>query len=532
MASKTLPDGRKVLVGSKADPDSTSYVPRATSSLPSTYDTLEQVKTRATELMTPSPATPERTPRYTSTPSSNAAPSSARIYDNDGSYSYAAPAPKSAEQIQKEMMRSAQGEVNALRDYENTLLDEQRVINEKNDRSTSSINTLTGLAGSTEANIQQQKTTEAGQKANQKIQAEVAVKIQSLLGNIRTSAVNEARAQREEARLDEETRLKNRAARQEEATSQLTNLAASGVTYDGMKQADPQGFAYLAKQFGGEDALKGAFVLNTPQSAILDKKLVGSTYVISKQNPLTGKVTVETVDIPGLPPDYSSSVDLGDRIMFFDPSDPQGKQFFMSKGMTPSQAASSAGDGYGGYNDDQNKVITRVDDKVSKNDTYKKTNNMRSYVDNVNTSLSQNTGTGDLAAINQFQKVIDEGAVTRDQDVKLIQSSQSLVNRLKSYEKKLSKGEQLSPELRTEMRTAANAMYEAQVKALSKDPFIESKKSELERYGIDPNDTIIGELGAFSAGGDLRSQVDAAGYDYDAMKADNLSDEEIQAAIQ
>lgn len=477
---------------------------------------------------------PERTPRYTSTPeiNTNARPSDARIYNSDGGYSYAAPAPQSAEQIQKEMMRSAQGEVNALREYESTLLNEQKVINEKNDRSTSSISTLTGLAGSSEANVQQQATTDKGQQANKAIQNEVNVKIQSLLGNIRTSAVTEARAQREEARLDEETRLKNRTARQAEAATQLTNLAAGGVTPTGLKTADPASYQHLVNQFGSEEALKGAFVLNTPQDQILDKKLVGSTYVISKQNPLTGKITVETVDIPGLPPDYSSSVDLGDRIMFFDPSDPQGKQFFMSKGMTPSQAASSAGGGYGGYNDDQNKVITRVDDKVSKNDTYKKTNNMRSYVDNVNTSLSQNTGTGDLAAINQFQKVIDEGAVTRDQDVKLIQSSQSLVNRLKSYEKKLSKGEQLSPELRTEMRTAANAMYEAQVKALAKDPFITSKKSELERYGVDPNDTIIGELGAFSTGGDLRSQVEAAGYDYEAMKADGLSDEEIQSAIQ
>lgn len=474
-------------------------------------NTLEQVEDRAAQIALERNATPPtRLPRYTTQTTGR---ESDLGYSTSGG-GYSTTTAKTPEQIQESMVRSAQSEVNALREYEKTLLDEQAIVNQKNDRSTAAINTLTGLAGSTEADVQQQKTTAAGQKANQAIRAETEVKIQTLLGNIRRSAVEEARAQREEARLDEETRLKNRTARQQEAVSQLTNLAAGGVTYEGLKTSDPKGFAYLAKQFGGEDALKGAFVLNTPQSAILDKKLVGSTYVISKQNPLTGKVTVETVDIPGLPPDYSASVDLGDRIMFYDPSDPQGKQFFMGKGMTPSQAASSAGGGYGGYNDDQNKVITRVDDKVSKNDTYKKTNNMRSYVDNVNTSLSQGTGTGDLAAINQFQKVIDEGAVTRDQDVKLIQSSQSLVNRLKSYEKKLSKGEQLSPELRTEMRTAANAMYEAQVKALSKDPFIESKKSELERYGIDPNDTIIGELGAFTPAdsGEETYEVDGTTY--------------------
>lgn len=340
-----------MLVGSKADPN-------AVSSYGKTYDSstsagkegiLEGVTKRIGELSTlTTPETTERTPRYTSTSNYNASPSLARIYNSDGSYSYAAPAPKSAEQIQKEMMRSAQGEVNALREYENTLLNEQKVINEQNDRSTSSINTLTGLAGSTEANIQQQKTTEAGQKANQKIQAEVAVKIQSLLGNIRTSAVNEARAQREEARLDEETRLKNRAARQQEAASQLTNLAAGGVTPTGLKTADPKSYQYLVDQFGSEEALKGAWVLSTPTDQILDKKIVGNNFIISKMNPITGKVSVETVAIEGLPPDYSQTVDLGGQIMFYDPSDPQNKQFFVNKSMTPSQASSGGSGGSSG----------------------------------------------------------------------------------------------------------------------------------------------------------------------------------------
>lgn len=62
MASKTLANGKKVLVGSKADPDSKSYKPKATdSSKQSTMDTLTAVKNRATELIaargTPPPTT-------------------------------------------------------------------------------------------------------------------------------------------------------------------------------------------------------------------------------------------------------------------------------------------------------------------------------------------------------------------------------------------------------------------------------------------------------------------------------------------
>jgi hypothetical protein len=81
----------------------------------------------------------------------------------------------------------------------------------------------------------------------------------------------------------------------------------------------------------------------------------------------------------------------------------------------------------------------------------------------------------------------------------LIQNSQSLINKLKTKIKGLEEGDQLSPELRTEMAAAVTSLYTAQVKALAKDPFIQSKKSELQRYNVDPNDTIIGELGAFDS---------------------------------
>lgn len=146
------------------------------------------------------------------------------------------------------------------------------------------------------------------------------------------------------------------------------------------------------------------------------------------------------------------------------------------------------------YNNNQIKYITSLNEAVSKNDTYKKTTNAKTYTDNVITALSQGTGTGDLAAINQFQKVIDEGAVTRDQDVKLIQQSQSLVNSIQSKFKKLGTGQQLSPQLRNEMKDAVAQLYNGQVQALQKDPYIASKLAETRLYGVNATDTILGEI--------------------------------------
>lgn len=240
--------------------------------------------------------------------------------------------------IQRRMTRDAQSEINSIRDYGRSLLSEQAELNDKADRSTAARSTLSGLAGSSEADVAQAETSEKGRKANERISTAVESQVQGILSDIRKSSVTEAREQRNEARLDEASRIASRAARRTEASESIKNLSVAGVTVEGLKKTDPKGFEYLAKQFGSEEALRGAFILNTPQDQILDKKVQGSKYIISKQNPITGKISVEVLDIPGLPPDFSQSVDLGDRVMFYDPSDPT-KQFFVGKGLTPTEAA-------------------------------------------------------------------------------------------------------------------------------------------------------------------------------------------------
>lgn len=149
------------------------------------------------------------------------------------------------------------------------------------------------------------------------------------------------------------------------------------------------------------------------------------------------------------------------------------------------------------YSQAQGKYIDKVNMDVSKNATYTKTNNMKNFVQTVLTALSQENGISDIAAINQFQKIIDEGAVTRDQDVVLLQGAQSLANSLALKVDKLKSGDQLSPDQREQMKTLINSIYSAQLNALEKDPYISSVKKGLERNGIDEADTIISELDGF-----------------------------------
>lgn len=163
------------------------------------------------------------------------------------------------------------------------------------------------------------------------------------------------------------------------------------------------------------------------------------------------------------------------------------------------------------YSPAQEKVITRIDSSIANNATYKKVTSMNAYADNVNIALDQKNGLSDIAAINQFQKVIDEGAVTRDQDVKLIQGAQSLASSLQAKVKKLEKGEQLTAEQRAQMKRVVSEMQAASKKALENDPFVKSKAMELERQGIDPGDTILGGvISQGSTGGDIiQSEVQA-----------------------
>lgn len=87
--------------------------------------------------------------------------------------------------------------------------------------------------------------------------------------------------------------------------------------------------------------------------------------------------------------------------------------------------------------------------------------NARVQASKVGASLALGTGTGHIAAINALQKMIDEGAVVRDQDVALIQSAQSLAGRLGAQMETLKSGKILSPELQEELKGVANSLESA-----------------------------------------------------------------------
>lgn len=225
------------------------------------------------------------------------------IYDNEPTVTNA----QSVDEIQSNKLKLAQAEIDALGAYYQGLKNEQIVINDKNNRSTSSISALTGLSGSTEANVAEQETTGKGNKALAQIEAEKQMKIQVLLGNIRESAVTEARQQRLDARQSEQDRISYREKAQQDAVTHLTTLAhsESGATLEGLKTVlAPNEYDYLIKNAGGETMAKAILFKNRPQNTLVGSPVNVGGHMVQYFKTPTGEVKSETVPLPaGVSPD-------------------------------------------------------------------------------------------------------------------------------------------------------------------------------------------------------------------------------------
>jgi len=90
-------------------------------------------------------------------------------------------------------------------------------------------------------------------------------------------------------------------------------------------------------------------------------------------------------------------------------------------------------------------------------DLFRKT---QTKIDKVNRSVVLKHGTADLAAINSFQRLIDDGVV-RGEDIALQGSTQSLVGQLALWAKNKKEGDLLDDTIRKRMATVANQLGES-----------------------------------------------------------------------
>ena len=99
-------------------------------------------------------------------------------------------------------------------------------------------------------------------------------------------------------------------------------------------------------------------------------------------------------------------------------------------------------------------------------------------------SLSEQNGFGDIMAINAMQRMIDPGVAVREGDVRLIQDAIPRLERMGLKAKNWFIGDQLTPEVRTQMMTLASKTADKR-SALANERSVPKFKQSAEKIGLD-----------------------------------------------
>lgn len=140
---------------------------------------------------------------------------------------------------------------------------------------------------------------------------------------------------------------------------------------------------------------------------------------------------------------------------------------------------------------DQSKLATDLRKEVNNLAEVKTTKELEPNIVSLISALDKESGVGDIAAINSFQRLaVDPGVAVREGDVALLQSAQSFGDKAFLKTQGLYRGDKLTPEAREQMRELALDIYDARV-AFTEENIAPIKTTAIEN-GID-YDKYIGK---------------------------------------
>jgi len=115
-------------------------------------------------------------------------------------------------------------------------------------------------------------------------------------------------------------------------------------------------------------------------------------------------------------------------------------------------------------------------------------------INNINTMGNRSDAAGDLALVVGFTKLLDPGSVAREGEVALTQSVAGLAQQASNWLPRLEQGNTLLPaETRAQLVAAANDLYKQYERAFANRQ--QEYTGIASRYGIDPQDVIVGGAG-------------------------------------
>lgn len=325
-----------------------------------------------------------------------------------------------------------------------------------------------------------------------------------------------------------------------QAVESIAQLGKSGLDIATIKERDPQLYDNLLTASGmGEVELEAVLNNNKPAPAKIDYqyKVAGGKIIAFGIDPTTGQLKMVEQDA-GLPDNYKTLTADDGTILGIPENWDGDTSKIVTVGNYRKPFASEmgggvpAGDVTVNMTTQQRAAFNSIVDKFNKSPLVAaadRTIVLKNSIDNVrndpsNGTLQLNLVYSYIQALDTYQSAVREG------ELSLVNSIDSKVGQLGQYVQSIQNGQIVRPEVANQIADAADKIVNTIQEGAKRKQ--QQFRSQASVNGIGNQwDAYIGGYQVDTQDNGIRSQVDAAGYNYDAMKADGLSDEEILASL-
>lgn len=384
--------------------------------------------------------------------------------------------PETPEQIAERMRQGSQGLIDSINKDAADALAAAKVTGNERLAQDNAISVLSGLTGSTEAARTRGATLDKNDKEAQAINNQKLLKLQEIYSGISKDAEAEALRQKEDATANAKDIIARRGEVQAKAVNDLKLMAQGGlVDFESFKNSPQNAGVYqhaLDAVGGSEQALRGLFAVNRPQDQLVGTPTrVGDHFIQAYHNPITGKVSYDTIQVPGgLPTEYKNFQKIGDNIVAI----PDGWDGDISKLKTiygGSSDGGQPGDNPQLYAGLSAKTATAVRQQVNNFKTEPVVQNFAVVQEGRNfAGLLSNKTTNpadDQGLIYALAKALDPGSVVREGEYATAQKySQSWINAYgKGVTQALAGTGFLSEQARKNIKDTIEAKYKASLQS-------------------------------------------------------------------
>lgn len=229
--------------------------------------------------------------------------------------------PESREEIAERKRRSSQSLIDSINKTYDDEVARKTEVGKERLAIDNAISVMSGLMGSTDAGRTRKATVDVNEKEIAAVNNQRALELNRLYKDISDSADQEARLQVEDATKNAEAVVARRRDAQTKAVESIKAMAAGGLVDFDSFRTSPQNakvYQYALDSVGGSDeALRAMFMLNRPKEQLVGTPTrMGNKYVQAYQNPITGKVKYEALDLPvDLGLEYKTFQKLGDNLV-------------------------------------------------------------------------------------------------------------------------------------------------------------------------------------------------------------------------